>query len=184
MGREAASAPAQDSGVRLSRHRTPCHCLSRHPTYQWLWGATVAIPSAHISSLWCPGLTQTPAFWQRGPGSPSPRAAAACSHICYPSARRNRCWQSGEAASQVGTGGLLPRGIPGCYSSARCKTAQALVSSHPKKFCWPGDDSSPCQRMPPCWEGSWPPAAGGEPAPFVGPQASTVGAGRFAGERN
>lgn len=84
----------------------------------------------------------------------------------------------------MGTWGFVPGGTPGCYSSARCRTALVLVSSHPKKFCWPGDESSSRQQMPPCWEGSRPPAAGEEPAPFVGPRASTVGAGRFAGERN
>lgn len=38
--------------------------------------------------------------------------------------------------------------------------------------------------MSPCREGSWLVVAGGEPAPFVGPWASTVGVGKFTGEQN
>lgn len=51
------------------------------------------------------------------------------------------------------------------------------------ELSWPADEGkiSPPQKMPPGRGGS-PPAAGAEPAPFVGPRAPAAGAGSFFGE--
>jgi len=131
------SAPAQDGGIRLSWHRSSWRCPSRHPAHRLLWAAAVAVPSAQTPLFWCPGLTHTPAFWQRGAGRPFRCAAEARSHIWQPSpalplsalsyfpARHHRCWRSE---------GSVPRGIPGCCSGARHRTARAPVSSRHEKL--------------------------------------------------
>lgn len=90
----------------------------------------------------------------------------------------------GRLHPQGAPGGCVPRSIPGCRSGVRCRTARALLSSHPKKVSWLGDESKLCSecllagKAPGWW---W---LGESQRLLLGPWASTVGVGRFTGEQN